>query len=130
MMLKERFLDYSVIRWGSVGVTTFVIDYLIFIFLFEVIESVFLANLISASVATIINYYAHHSWTFKSDQQHSSSSLKYLLNLFFWWFVSTSIIQALVVSNIDPKIAKLAPLVLIIPINYFVLNKMVFKKKT
>ena len=117
------------IRWGAVGVTTFVIDYLLFISLFEVIASVFLANLISTSVATSINYYTHHRWTFKSDQNHSRSGLKYLLNLTFWWFVSTSIIQALVLLNIDPKIAKLAPLVLIIPINYFVLNKIVFKRK-
>ena len=128
-MLKEKYLDYSMIRWGAVGATTFVIDYLLFIFLFEVTESVFLANLISASIATLINYYAHHRWTFKSDQNYSRSSIKYLINLIFWWFISTSIIKALVVLNIDPKIAKLAPLVLIIPINYFVLNKIVFKKK-
>ena len=32
-------------------------------------------------------------------------------------------------SDIDPKVAKLVPLVLIVPINYFVLNKLVFKKK-
>ena len=117
------------IRWGSVGVTTFIIDYLLFISLFEVTLSVFLANLISTSVATSINYYTHYRWTFKSNQNHSKSGLKYLLNLIFWWFVSTSMIKALIDLNIDPKIAKLAPIVLIVPINYFVLNKIVFKKK-
>ena len=128
-LLKDKYFEPSMIRWGAVGVTTFVIDYLLFISLFEVIASVFLANLISTSVATSINYYTHHRWTFKSDQNHSRSGLKYLLNLTVWWFVSTSIIQALVLLNIDPKIAKLAPLVLIIPINYFVLNTIVFKRK-
>jgi hypothetical protein len=43
--------------------------------------------------------------------------------------VSTSIIKALVVLDIDPKIAKLAPLIVIVPVNYFVLNYLVFKKK-
>jgi hypothetical protein len=47
----------------------------------------------------------------------------------FWWLVSTSIIKALVEFNIDPKVAKLVPLVLIAPINYFMLNLIVFKKK-
>ena len=117
------------LRWGAVGITTTVIDYLLFIYLYGSTNSVFQANLIAASVATSINYYTHHRWTFKSDQDHSRSGLKYLLNLTFWWLVSTSIVQALVMVNIDPRIAKLVPLVLIVPVNYFVLNKLVFKKK-
>jgi hypothetical protein len=35
----------------------------------------------------------------------------------------------LIVLAIDPKIAKLLPILIIAPINYFVLNHMVFKKK-
>ena len=116
------------IRWGAVGITTFVIDYLLFLSFFTVTTSVLMANLISTTVATSINYYTHHTWTFKSDQNHSRSGLRYIVNLIFWWFISTSIIKTLVVLNVDPRIAKLAPLTLIIPINYFVLNKIVFKK--
>jgi putative flippase GtrA len=44
--------------------------------------------------------------------------------------VSTSVIKVLVELDIDPKVAKLAPLVLIVPINYFVLNFIVFKRKS
>ena len=120
---------YSIFRWASVGVFTNLVDYLIFISLYSHLNSVFFANLISASVATSINYFSHHMWTFKSDQNHSKSGAKYLLNLIFWWVISTSIIKVLVVLNIDPKVAKLVPLILIIPINYFVLNYLVFKKK-
>jgi len=121
---------YSIFRWASVGVFTNLVDYLIFISLYSHLNSVFFANLISASVATTINYFSHHMWTFKSDQNHSKSGAKYLLNLIFWWVISTSIIKVLVVLNIDPKVAKLVPLILIIPINYFVLNYLVFKKKS
>jgi len=127
--LKDKYFDYSMLRWGMVGLFTTAVDYLIFINLYGPINSVFLANLISSSTATSINYYSHHRWTFKSNQNHSKSGAKYLLNLAFWWFVSTSIIKALVVLNIDPKIAKLVPLVVIVPVNYFVLNYLVFKKK-
>jgi hypothetical protein len=50
------------------------------------------------------------------------------LNLTFWWLVSTSIIKTLVVLGFDPRLAKLIPLFLIVPVNYFVLNNLVFKK--
>ena len=128
--LKDKYFDYSMIRWGLVGLTTTAIDFLLFTTLYYAINSVFISNLISATVATSINYAAHHRWTFRSEQTHSRSGIKYLLNLIFWWLVSTSIIQALVVLNIDARIAKLAPLILIVPVNYFVLNYVVFKKKT
>jgi putative flippase GtrA len=128
--LQNKYIHYSMLRWVLVGVTTTAIDYLIFITLYGPINSVFVVNLISSAVATSLNYYTHHRWTFKSDQNHSRSGVKYLVNLAFWWLISTSIIKALIVLSIDPKIAKLVPILLIAPINYFVLNKIVFKKKT
>jgi len=127
--LKEKYFDYSMLRWGTVGILTTTLDYLLFVNLYGPINSVFLANLISASISTSLNYFTHHRWTFKTNQNHSKSGAKYLLNLSFWWLVSTTIIKALVVLDIDPKLAKLAPLVLIVPINYFVLNFIVFKRK-
>jgi putative flippase GtrA len=127
--LKDKYFDYSMLRWGAVGILTTAIDYLLFVNLYGPINSVFIANLISSAVSTSINYFTHHRWTFKSEQNHSRSGVKYLLNLTFWWLVSTSIIKALVVLDIDPKIAKLVPLIVIVPVNYFVLNYLVFKKK-
>ena len=127
--LKYKYFDYSMLRWVLVGVTTTVIDYLIFITLYSLINSVFAVNLISSAVATSLNYSTHHRWTFKSDENHSRSGVKYLVNLAVWWLISTSIIKALIVLSIDPKIAKLIPILLIAPINYFVLNKIIFKKK-
>ena len=128
--LRDKYFDYSMLRWGLVGITTTLVDYLLFISLYGPISSVFLANLISATVATCINYLTHHKWTFKSEQNHSRSGFKYILNLIFWWLISTSIIKILLVSGSDAKIAKLVPLVLIVPVNYFVLNYLVFKKKS
>jgi len=127
---KDKYFDYSMLRWGAVGFFTTAVDYLFFVNLYGPIESVFIANLISSVVATSINYLTHHRWTFRSKQNHSRSGIKYLLNLTFWWLVSTSIIKALVVLEIDPKIAKLVPLIVIVPVNYFILNYLVFKKKS
>jgi putative flippase GtrA len=127
--LKDKYFERAMLRWAAVGITTTVIDYTIFIMLYGATNSVFGSNLFAATIATTFNYLTHHRWTFKSNQQHAASGVKYLLNLTFWWIISSSIIKMLVVLGVDVKIAKLAPLVFIVPINYFVLNKVVFKKK-
>ncbi len=116
------------IRWAAVGVTSTVIDYLIFITLYGPTNSIFGANLAAAIIATTFNYLTHHRWTFKSNQNHSRSGVKYLMNLIFWWLFSSSIIKTLVEAGVEPRVAKLVPFVFIVPVNYFVLNKIVFKK--
>ncbi len=127
--LKDKYFDWSMIRWMLVGIFTTATDYLIFITLYGPIDSVVISNFISGFVSTSINYFTHHRWTFKSEQDHSKSGARYLLNLIFWWVVSTLSIKALIVLEIDPKVAKLLPILIIAPINYFVLNHIVFKKK-
>ena len=127
--LKDKYFDWSMLRWMLVGFFTTATDYLIFISLYGPIDSVVISNFISGFVATSINYYTHHRWTFKSEQDHSKSGTRYLLNLIFWWAISTLTIKALIVLEIDPRIAKLLPILVIAPINYFVLNHIVFKKK-
>ena len=118
------------LRWAVVGITTFLIDYIIFLLLFGPISSVFVANFISGSVSTAFNYLTHHKWTFKSEEDHSRSGFKYLLTLIFWWFIGTSILKFLIVAGLDPWLAKFIPPLVVTPFNYFVLNYLVFKRKT
>jgi putative flippase GtrA len=127
---KAKYFDWSMIRWVIVGVITTGTDYFIFVTLYGPIDSVVIANFISAFVATSLNYYSHHKWTFKSEQDHSKSGVRYFINLVFWWVVSTLLIKGLIVIDFDPKVAKLIPILVIAPINYFVLNHLVFKKKS
>jgi putative flippase GtrA len=127
--MKDRYFDWSMLRWMVVGFLTTATDYLLFVSLYGPIDSVVIANFISGLVSTSINYFTHHRWTFKSEQNHSKSGVRYLLNLIFWWAISTLTIKALIVLEIDPRIAKLLPILVIAPINYFVLNHIVFKKK-
>ena len=126
---KTKHSEKSLIRWAVVGTTTTAIDYLIFIALYMPTKSVFGANLFAAITATTFNYLMHHKWTFRSNQQHTISGVKYLVNLSFWWLISSLIITSLIAVGIDPRIAKLVPLIFIVPVNYFVLNRIVFSKK-
>jgi putative flippase GtrA len=128
--LKDKYFDWSMLRWMMVGIFTTATDYLIFISLYGPIDSVVISNFISGFISTSINYFTHHRWTFKSEQDHSKSGTRFLLNLIFWWVVSTLTIKALIVLEIDPRIDKLLPILVIAPINYFVLNHIVFKKKS
>ena len=127
--LKEKYFDWSMLRWVIVGISTTATDYFIFISLYGPIDSVVITNFISAFFATSLNYYLHHRWTFKSEQDHSKSGVRYFINLVFWWVISTLLIKVLIVIDVDPKIAKLIPILVIAPVNYFVLNHLVFKKK-
>ena len=126
---KTKYSEKSLIRWVIVGTTTTVIDYLIFIFLYMQTKSVFFANLVATIAAITFNYVMHYKWTFRSQQQHTSSGFKYLLNLSFWWLTSSLIIKSLVMVEIDVRIAKLVPLIFIVPVNYFMLNRIVFTNK-
>jgi putative flippase GtrA len=128
-VIKDKYFDWSMLRWVIVGISTTATDYIIFISLYGPINSVVIANFISAFVATSLNYYSHHKWTFKSKQDHSKSGVRYFINLVFWWVISTLLIKGLIEIDVDPKIAKLIPILIIAPINYFVLNHLVFKKK-
>jgi len=125
----KRHLDWSMLRWAVVGVITFLIDYTIFLVLFGPTSSVFLANFISGTIATAFNYLTHHKWTFESEEDHSRSGIKYLLTLIFWWFVGTSLLKVLIVSGLDPRLAKFIPPLIVTPFNYFVLNYLVFNRK-
>ena len=126
--LKEKCFDWSMLRWMIVGFTTTATDYVIFISVYGPIDSVVISNFISGVFSTSINYFIHHRWTFKSNQDYSKSGTRYLINLIFWWIIGTSSIKYLIAIDLDPKIAKLIPILVIAPINYFVLNHLVFKK--
>jgi len=127
--LIKRQLDWSMLRWFLVGATTFAIDYFVFLMCFGPIKSVLYANFISGLCSTSFNYFAHHAWTFKTDMEHKSTSARYIINLAFFWVISTLILKGLISLDLSPRLAKLIPVLIITPFSYFVLNHLVFKRK-
>jgi putative flippase GtrA len=120
----------SMWRWALVGITTTVIDYLIFISMYSVITSVLIANFFAGLFSITFNYLAHYFWSFKSQADHSKSGIKYLLNLVIFWSAGTLLLQVLITAGIDPKLAKLIPIPFIAPLSFLSLKFFVFKKKT
>ena len=119
----------SMLRWALVGITTAVIDYLIFIAMYSVITSVLIANFTAGLFSITFNYLAHYSWSFKSEIDHGKSGAKYLINLVTFWSLSTLVLKGLITAGIDPKIAKLIPIPFIAPLSFLSLKFFVFKKK-
>ncbi len=115
-------------RWALVGITTTIIDYLIFISMYSVITSVLVANFCSGLFSITFNYLAHYFWSFKSQDDHTKSSMKYFLNLGIFWSTNTLILKLLINSGIDPKIAKIIPVPIIAPLSFLSLKFIVFKK--
>ena len=118
----------SMWRWALVGITTAVIDYLIFISMYSVITSVLIANFCAGLFSITFNYLAHYFWSFKSQADHSKSGIKYLLNLIVFWSAGTLLLKVLITTGIDPKIAKLIPIPFIAPLSFLSLKFIVFKK--
>ena len=119
----------SMWRWALVGITTAVIDYLIFISTYSVITSVLIANFCAGLFSITFNYLAHYVWSFKSEANHGKSGVKYLVNLLIFWSLGTLLLQGLIGSGVDPKIAKLIPIPFIAPLSFLSLKFFVFKKK-
>ena len=116
----------SMWRWAIVGITTTVIDYLIFISMYSVIISVLVANFCAGVFSITFNYLAHFFWSFKSQANHSKSGVKYLLNLVIFWSAGTLLLKGLITAGIDPKIAKLIPISFIAPLSFLTLKYFVF----
>ncbi len=118
----------SLLRWAFVGVSTAVIDYIVFISLYSVITSVLVANFFAGLVSISFNYSAHYFWSFKSQTDHTKTGLKYLISLFTFWSIGTLLLKILITSGLDPKIAKLMPIPIIAPLSFISLRFFVFKK--
>jgi putative flippase GtrA len=118
----------SLLRWALVGVTTALIDYVIFISMYPVIISVLVANFISGLVSLSFNYSAHYFWSFKSQTDHTKAGFKYLINLITFWSISTLLLKILITYGFDPKIAKLIPIPIIAPLSFISLRYFVFNR--
>ena len=118
------------IRWALVGVTTFIIDYIIFLPLYAITSSVLIANFTSGVFSISFNYITHYSFSFKSDATHSKSGVKYLINLIIFWGISTILLSILISSGISPQYAKFIPVPIIAPLSFLSLKFLVFNQKS
>jgi putative flippase GtrA len=119
----------TILRWALVGFLTFVVDYAMFLVFYTKLENVLSSNFFAAIFSITFNYLFHFSWTFKSQSSHYDSSPKYLLNLFLFWILSTTLLSFFISAGVEAKIAKFIPITIIAPLSFLSLKYIVFKKK-
>jgi len=88
-----------------------------------------MANAFSGLVSITFNYLAHYFWSFKSKSNHSTSGIKYLINLILFWALGTTILKFLISFGVEAKFAKLFPIILIAPLSFLSLRFFVFRKQ-
>ena len=127
--IRDSLLKFKTMwRWALVGITTAVIDYLLFLSLYSVIESVLFANFFSGLVSLSFNYTMHYFWSFKSASDHKDSGARFLINLVVIWSLGTVFLKILISSGVEPHFAKVIPVLISAPASYLSMNFFVFKK--
>ena len=119
----------SILRWALVGIITAVIDYIIFVTMYSVVTSVLIANFCSGLLSIIFNYLAHYFWSFRSEVNHLKSGAKFFINLIVIWSLSTLLLNILINEGIEPKFAKLIPMLFVAPLSFISMRFFVYKKK-
>jgi putative flippase GtrA len=127
--LKQKIMDHlewSMLRWALVGFSTFLIDYVIFINLYQKLP-LLVANFISITIAVCYNFYLHKVWTFDHSMENLSSIVRYTTALFFNYVINTSVVKLAFILGVPPFFGKFLAAAISAPVNYFVLRLFVFK---
>jgi len=128
--LKRKFLyhlEWSMFRWLLVGLSTFLIDYLLFVNVYPALPLI-IANFISTSAAACYNFSLHKFWTFDNSMSHISSIARYAAAMLFNYVINTSVVKLSFVLGLPPFFGKFIAAAISAPVNYFVLRLFVFKR--
>lgn len=128
-MIKNK-ATQQVLRFAAVGVISTLLDILIFNVAIRLLGlSPLVANIISTSIATVFNYFAHERWTFKTEEDEERE--RHLLAYIIVTVSSLYIIQNVVLyfvkdvwrwpANFAGSILKYAHIISTVD-NYWILN--------
>lgn len=125
----KKFFDVVFMKWLVVGVVCFLVDYFLFLFIYDMTflgKFVTLCNATSMGTATLLNYYLHRFWTFSSKKIQTTRIKQYVYNFALLWCISTLLLKFLLVIGLPPSFAKLLTAASTVPISYLTLRFLVF----
>ena len=117
----------QIVVWGVVGLASNGIDYLIFLVSHHISGSIALSNLLSVSSSSLFNFHMHRTRTFQNNSRLGPQILRYLGYQILVWILGTGLIMLLHYFGTSISTAKLLPLIIIAPLNYFSLKYIVYK---
>jgi putative flippase GtrA len=113
--------------WGLVGILTNVLDYLIFILFHGLSGSIPFSNFLSLAVSSAFNFYQHRTKTFRNESNLHKQIYRYIIYQILVWVLSSILISLISYSGFSIGLAKILPLVVIAPLNFFALKYVVYK---
>jgi putative flippase GtrA len=120
-------LKKQILVWGLVGLVSNGIDYTIFLVCHRLSGSIPLSNLLSVLTSSVFNFYMHRTRTFQNNSRLGPQIWRYLSYQVLIWILGTGLITLLHHFGAPIGTAKLLPLIIIAPVNYFSLKYIVYK---
>ena len=121
-------LNKNFTRWFTVGISSFIIDVVLFSLIYHRTQQVLLSNFLSALCSTFFNYLAHYFWTFNSITDHRKTLARYALNILFLWITSSILIKVFLIFGVTGVNSKILSMCLVLPFNFFILRKYVYSR--
>ena len=130
--MSEKVVELiSIIKFGIIGISNTLINWIIFFLLNLVEVNYILANIIAYSLATINSYIWNSKWVFKYNNEKWVSSLKFIIVNLVGLILNTIILFILVdMFNINKIISLVMATGVVMIINYISNRLWVFKQKT
>lgn len=122
----ETLFSRQFIVWAIVGVTTIGLDFVIFLFTHLITHSIPISNFVSIVLSSVFNFFMHRLRTFRNPSNFKNQANKYSFYQFIIWILGTQLIILFIHLGASIEIAKLLPLLVIAPINYFALKNWVY----
>jgi len=123
---KDSIIQFS--KYIIIGGTSALCELLLFT-IFQVLGiGIFISNISSVIIATIINYLLNKSWAFKSKKSSIKSLVLYISLFIFNITFSSQFIIILSNKGIQSIIAKLISMILITCWNFVLYKKIIFKE--
>lgn len=120
-----------VARWGTIGLITAALDVGLFTALYAVVGSVLISNAVVMPITTTFNYLSHHKWSFRSDAQHTTSTIRYAVALVIGYVLNSSLVYvALYWIGLTPSLSKIAAIVVQAPISFLLMNFWIFTRSS
>ncbi len=127
--MGENLSMQQFIRYIIVGIVSFILEYLIFLFLNKLlgIGYIVVSNTIAYTTVFTVNFLLNRLWSFKSKKDYRKQLLQYGLLFAFNMLISNFLIYILTNKlKIIPEYSKILVMGTIVMWNFFVYRKIIY----
>jgi len=123
-----EWLNREFTKWALVASTTFILDSMLFYFLYKILRDVFFANLVAFGISTSYNFILHKTWTYQKSQASYLRLPRYLALLLTTLVTNSALIHVFLHLEASALFSKIVASIVTIPLSFFGLRSFVFGK--